>query len=338
MQNEYYLSERRRLESECEKQAGLLKSRDEEVSAFEAAEKVHVDELNILKQKNVALEDERNSLNGKVAELQSLVSVKDCELKDFDVTVTSFKSKNNGLADQVHVLETTCSGLHERLFEYDNLTERLEEFQNAELKVVNERVEKLDADLAEMACHLEEKFYPHLLTTIFDWRWLLTHVLKLVLVKCLNSSEYLTTLGYDISRFIEKEMQDGLVAGIDHGKEGRSLADIFAYNPSAEADFNSSLQELCKVDFPLLAELKSHKDASIKDIMNLLRLEGPLTDAPVLGETSLSFALGVSHSCVERIRANITAERLALLGVWTPLSEPLSTQNLISAASTSTSI
>ncbi|GKF23719.1 hypothetical protein Tco_0076041, partial [Tanacetum coccineum] len=109
-------------------------------------------------------------------------------------------------------------------------------------------------------------------------------------------------------------------AGIDHGREGRSLADIVAYNPSAEVDFNSFLQELREVDFPLLAELKSHKDASIEDIMNLLRLKGPLADAP------------------KWIRANIAAERLALLGVWTPLSEPLSVQNLISAASTSASI
>ncbi|GKG42615.1 hypothetical protein Tco_0476913, partial [Tanacetum coccineum] len=95
-----------------------------------------------------------------------LVSVKDRELKDVDATVTSLKSQNNGLADQVRVLETTCSGLHERLYGYENLTERLEEFQNAELKVVNERVEKLDADPAGMACYLEEKLYPHLLTTI----------------------------------------------------------------------------------------------------------------------------------------------------------------------------
>ncbi|GJY36922.1 hypothetical protein Tco_0422300 [Tanacetum coccineum] len=78
----------------------------------------------------------------------------------------------------------------------------------------------------------------------------------------------------------------------------------------------------------------------------LLRLESPLADAPgmdglqpdvkqlrvpiyksedqvVLGETSLSFALSVSDSRMERIRANITVERSALLGVWTPLSEPL---------------
>ncbi|GJX33308.1 hypothetical protein Tco_0243163 [Tanacetum coccineum] len=357
MQTEYCLSERRRLESECEKKAGLLRSRDKvvenlkaqlllqevvaaeavclrtQVSAFEAAEKVHVDELNTLKQKNMALEDEKKSLSGKVAELQSLV----------------------------RVLETTCSGLSERLSRYENLTERLEEFQNAELKVINERVEKLDADLAEMACNLEEKFYPHLLTTISGQRWLLTHGMKLVLVKCLNSSEYLIALGDAISHSIEKGMQDGLAVGIDHGRAVRSLVDIVAYNPSAEADFNFALQELREVDFRLLDDLKSHKDASIEDVMNLLRLESPFADAPgmdslqpdieqlkvtiyrsedqvVLGETSLSFALSVSHSCVERIRENITAERSALLGVWTPLSKPLFVLNLVGASSTSISV
>ncbi|GKF73058.1 hypothetical protein Tco_0219390, partial [Tanacetum coccineum] len=110
-------------------------------------------------------------------------------------------------------------------------------------------------------------------------------------------------------------------------------------------DFNSTLQKFREVDFPLLAELKSCKDASTKDIMNVLRLEGDLADAPgmndlqpdieqlkvpiyrsedqvVLGETSLSFALSVSHSRVERIRENIAAQRSALVGVWTPLSKP----------------
>ncbi|GKD31926.1 hypothetical protein Tco_1242704 [Tanacetum coccineum] len=110
MQTEYCLSERKRLKSECERQADLLKSRDEEVSAFEVAKKVHVDELNFLRQKNVALEDERNSLDGKVTELQSLVSTKDRELKDFDATVTSLKSQNDSLVDQVHAR----SGYHQK--------------------------------------------------------------------------------------------------------------------------------------------------------------------------------------------------------------------------------
>nr|GEX68184.1 transposase (putative), gypsy type [Tanacetum cinerariifolium] len=206
MRTVYCLSERKRLESECEKQADLLK---------------------------------------------------DLELKELNVVVSSLRSQKDGLVNQVHELEVTCFGLRERLSGYENLTDRLEEFQDAQLKVVNDKVAKLDADLAEMACYLEDKFYPHLLTTISGQRWLLTHGLKLVLIKCLNSSEYLTALRASISCSIEKGMQDGLAARIDHGREGRILTDVAAYNPSAEADFNSALQELRPLaDAPGMSDLQ----------------------------------------------------------------------------------
>ncbi|GJU50161.1 hypothetical protein Tco_1219716 [Tanacetum coccineum] len=192
-------------------------------------------------QRNVALENEKDSLDGKVTELQSLVSAKDLELKDLNVVVSSLKSQNDGLVDQVA---------------------------------------KLDADLLEMALHLEEKFYPHLVTTMYGRRWLLTSGIKLVVVKCLNSPEYLTALGSAVSRAIEKGMQNGLSADIDHEKAGRSLADVVAYNPAAKADYNFALQRLRVVDFPLLAKLSSHKDVSAADIMDLFCLESSLADAP----------------------------------------------------------
>ncbi|GKD87653.1 hypothetical protein Tco_1358807, partial [Tanacetum coccineum] len=258
-----------------------------EASKFEAVEKSLQDEVQALKEHNTSLEKERDALDVKVTELETSAVGKDRELTDLNAQLTFVKSHNDKLVDQVHELEMSSSRLQEKLS-----------------------------------------------------RWLLTHGLKLFLVKCLNSSEYLTDLGAAISCAIEKGMQDGLAAGINHGMKGRSLADVAAYNPSAGADYNSSLQELCEVDFSLLAELKSHKDASIEDIMSLLRLESPLVDVPgmgdlqpdieqlkvsihrsedhvVLGETSLSFALSVSHSRVERIRANIAAEQSALLALST---------------------
>ncbi|GKD70930.1 hypothetical protein Tco_1325020 [Tanacetum coccineum] len=206
-----------------------------------------------------------------------------------------------------------------------------------------------------------KKLYPHLLTIISGRRWLLTCGLKLNVVKCLNSLEYLTALGSAISRAIENGMQSGLSAGINHRKAGRSLEDVVAYNPAVEADYNFSLQRLRKVDFPLLAELSSHKDASVTDIMNPLRLESPLADAPrmsdlqpdveqlmlpihqfedqvVLGETSLSFALSVAHSQVEKIRGNVAAQRSALVDVWVPLVEPLSAENFMGVVGTSDSV
>nr|GFB45342.1 hypothetical protein [Tanacetum cinerariifolium] len=53
---------------------------------------------------------------------------------------------------------------------------------------------------------------------------------------------------------------------------------------------------------------------------------------------SQQFVLSVTHSRVERIRENVTANRPALIGVWTPLVDPLSVWNLVGEADTSNSV
>ncbi|GKE89087.1 hypothetical protein Tco_1566562 [Tanacetum coccineum] len=80
-------------------------------------------------------------------------------------------------------------------------------------------------------------------------------------------------------------MQEGLSVGITHGAAGRVLTDVAAYNPSAKADYLSALQRLQSVNFSLISELKSNKDASIDTIMNLLRLEDSLAERLNLTES-----------------------------------------------------
>nr|GEX71378.1 hypothetical protein [Tanacetum cinerariifolium] len=299
-------------------------------------------------------------LRAQVSAAEARKKIHTNEIDALNQRISSLRSQKDGLVDQVHALKTTSFSLCDKVLGYERLKEQIEEFQDIQMNVVNDKVAKLDADLLEIAFHLEEKFYPHFLTTISGRRWLSTHNLKLAIVKCLNSQEYLSALGATISR-IEKGMQNGLSTDIDHGKACRSLADVVAYNPVAKADYKSALQRLREVDFSLLAELKSQKDASVEDIMNLLRLESPLADAPgmndlqpnvdqlmlhvhqtedqvVLGETSLSFALSVTHSKVERIRENVEAKRSALIGVWTPLVDLLFVENLVGESGTSDSV
>ncbi|GJU49604.1 hypothetical protein Tco_1219159 [Tanacetum coccineum] len=210
---------------------------------------------------------------------------------------------------------------------------QLEKFKYERMKEVNDKFDKLDTDVIEMALHLEERFYPRLLTTIAGRMWLLTHGIKLVIAKCLHSPEYLSALGAAISMAIEKGIQDGLAAGITHGREGRVLSDVAAFNPFAESDYISALQELQDVNFSLLSELKSNKDASIETLMNILRLEEPVAerlglqdsqphadqlmvpihhspDQTVVGATSLSFSLDVS--CMESISGTVPETTTAL--------------------------
>nr|GEU91924.1 hypothetical protein [Tanacetum cinerariifolium] len=196
-----------------------------------------------------------------------------------------------------------------------------------------------------MALYLEEKFYPHLFTTIFGNKWLLTQGMELAIIKYLNSPEYLSTLETAISKAIEKGMQDRLSAGITHGKEGIVLTVVGAHNPSVEVDYISSLQQLQNMNFPLLTELKSNKDACIENVMNILRLEGPFvhklrldelqphvdqlmvpiyhsSKKVVIGATALSLALDVSSIRVWKIKENIANQRSALCDVFVPLADP----------------
>ncbi|GKE05418.1 hypothetical protein Tco_1397436, partial [Tanacetum coccineum] len=86
MRTEYCLSERSRLESKCKKQVDLLKARDDEVENLKAQlllkEAEAAEATRLRAQTNAALENEKDSLDGKVTKLQSLVSAKDLELKD----------------------------------------------------------------------------------------------------------------------------------------------------------------------------------------------------------------------------------------------------------------
>ncbi|GJU11051.1 hypothetical protein Tco_1133447 [Tanacetum coccineum] len=264
MRAEYNIRERRRLKSVMEERDSLLKARDEEIrnlkaqlllkeaeaakairlraeaSKFEAVEKSLQNEVKTLKEHNAILEKDKSELDMKVVDLAASVKVREQEVADLDA--------------QVHELETFYFPLPSNY------------------------VDKVYTDFVEMSLHLEERFYPHLRTTIAGHRWLLTHDIELVIAKCINSLEFLSALGVAIGKAVEKGMQDGLSAGITPGKEGRVLTDVDAYNPSVEDDCVSALQKLQHVNFSLFTELRSNKDASVEVLMNILRLDDALAE------------------------------------------------------------
>ncbi|GJS00855.1 hypothetical protein Tco_0317363 [Tanacetum coccineum] len=317
-----------------------------EASRFGIVEKSLRNEVKLLKERNAALKEENEVLDEKVADLAATVKVREQEAADSDALVTTVKLQNDSLADQ------------EKVTAYEKFVDQLEKFQDDKIKEVNDKLEKLDADVVAMVLHLEEKFYPHLLNTIAGRRWLLTHGMELAVTKCLNSMEYLSALGAAIGKAVEKGIQEGLSTGITHGIEGRTLTDIAAYNPSAEADYLAALHHLQSVNFSLLAELKSNKDASTETIMNLLRLEDRLADrlgltasqpradqlmvpihhSPdhrVIGASALSLSLDVSNFRVQKIKENLANRVSALRDVFIPLSEPLSVTALTGTEGTS---
>ncbi|GKB78272.1 hypothetical protein Tco_0945167 [Tanacetum coccineum] len=185
-------------------------------------------------------------LSGQIADVEAVEATRVNELKDLkekeadlegrdlsnlqlscdelSVKASSLEFEKEKLVDQVSALETTCSGLY------------------------------LDAELMRMALHLDEEFYPCYLTTIAGQKWILSRRLRLVVMKCLQSPEYLAALGGAIG--------------------------FAAYDPATEENYVAAVNALRAVDFPFLAQLASHKDSSMSDLMDLLCLEGPAAEAP----------------------------------------------------------
>ncbi|GKE93605.1 hypothetical protein Tco_1574700, partial [Tanacetum coccineum] len=154
--------------------------------------------------------------------------------------------------DQVHELEVSSADLREKLKTYEGSLKQLEEFQDNLMGPLRARLAEIDVDFTRCCMRFQESFYPHLLNVIAGRRWLLTHGMKLLVVKCLNLNEYMEALGHAFGRAIEKGMHEGLAAGIKHGQAGRRLTDLEAYIPSAEDDFNSAIRDLRDLNFPLL--------------------------------------------------------------------------------------
>nr|GEY18085.1 transposase (putative), gypsy type [Tanacetum cinerariifolium] len=280
-----------------------------------------------VQERNVALEVDKGTLEGQVTAFESAAAAK----YNKHASLTA-QSQKDSLIDQVSSLETTCSGLRDQVSGYELFKAQYEAVQDEQVKVLSDKVAGLDTELMRMALHLDEEFYPWFLSTIAGRR--------------------------AVGHAIDKGMQDGLVTGIDHGKAGRGLVDVAAYNPSAKANYVFAVNALHAMGFPLLVQLESQKDASIADIMGLLHLEGHATETPktsqfqpspkqlmfpihrtedqvVIGESSLSFSLNVVHARIQRIRRDVVSHRLSISNAMVPLIEPLFAENLVGEASTS---
>ncbi|GKC87786.1 hypothetical protein Tco_1148435 [Tanacetum coccineum] len=267
---EFNIRERRRLFAKCEEQESLLVQTNEE---------------------NASL---KKQLLLKEAEAVEAIRLRG--------QAYAFEATEKSLQEEVKLLRERSLALENFVFCFTGAPDE-------QVKMMEKKLAKVDADLVAAMLHLEETFCPHLLTVVASRRWLLDHGMKLVVVK--------------------------------------NLEDVAAYNPSTDADYDAAMQQFRDVSFSLLSELKSRKDASIEEVMDILRLEGSLAeflgmgdlqpsvdqlmvpiyhpeDPVAVGSTSLSFSLDVLNQRVERIKGNLAAIRSALLGVFSPLRDPLS--------------
>nr|GEV81992.1 hypothetical protein [Tanacetum cinerariifolium] len=120
----------------------------------------------------------------------------------------------------------------------------------------------------------------------------------------------------------------------DHRKARRWLAEVAAYNPTVKANYVAAVNALCAVDFPLLAQFATHKDSRISDLMDLLRLEGPVAETPKAGkcfrlEGPAAKTLDLAHARMRKLEENAAPRWLPISDAVVPIVEPLSAENII---------
>ncbi|GJR80281.1 hypothetical protein Tco_0151066 [Tanacetum coccineum] len=112
-------------------------------------------------------------------------------------------------------------------------------------------------------------------------RWVIGHGLRLAVMKCVESSEIRHAFANVVSAGLAKGMSEGLKYNIEHGKDGRDLADVEAYDPEANNKLVKALQDLKDLKYPMVDQLEKLKDAPMELIMASLHLKSDTgKDAP----------------------------------------------------------
>ncbi|GJX47904.1 hypothetical protein Tco_0273094 [Tanacetum coccineum] len=118
---------------------------------------------------------------------------------------------------------SSSADIREKLEMYEGILKQLEEFQDNLMGPLRTRLAEIDADFTRCCMRFQENFHPHLLNVVAGRRWLLTHGMNFLWLSDLISNEYNGGTCHTLfGRAIEKGMQEGLAAGIEHGR----LADV----------------------------------------------------------------------------------------------------------------
>ncbi|GJX50692.1 hypothetical protein Tco_0277537 [Tanacetum coccineum] len=192
---------------------------------------------------------EVNGLRGRISELEAATVAKSKEVSSLSVQnvellgkVSGLELVCDGLKGQVTKLEADYESLHSEVAGEARLRVKFASIQDVEARRFKERSAELDARIVGLKHDIDAKLYTHMLTIVVGRRW------------------------------------EGLEAGIEHGKVGRSLAEIDDYDSRVGATYVAAVNEFENVSFTLLEQLEALKDSPFELFMSALTLKGDYVD------------------------------------------------------------
>nr|GEY42855.1 hypothetical protein [Tanacetum cinerariifolium] len=208
--------------------------------------------------------DMKKAAENKSAELSK-------ELKNMWSLFLDLQVRNNRLSQQVSTLQEQVSG-------EEKLKAAFEKFKQYEDNRVEQCCAEMDACLDALSIDFDEELYPRMLIAIACRRWMIGRRLRLVVIKCSESTELRQAFADVVSAGIAKGMSKGLKHEVEHEHAKLDLEAIEAYDPEAEAKYIAALHALKNMKYPLVDQLESLKDAPMDVIMASLHLESDTED------------------------------------------------------------
>nr|GEY72199.1 hypothetical protein [Tanacetum cinerariifolium] len=242
------------------------------------------------------------SLHGRVSEMKAgAVISKEVETlgkqnAELLSKVFAIESEREELNRHVIKLGDDCERLRKEVVGEAKLREEFKSFQDVEACRFEQKSAELDSRIADVRRDMDNDLYPHMFTTIDERRWILSHGVRLTVMKCAQSDECRSALGKVISLAVDQGIQEGLEAGIEHGKSIRSLAQVEAYNPGVKDDFVSAITDFENLSFALLDELESLKDSPLASVTVPIYSESGSVSSEIL----LSEVVPIARASVER--------------------------------------
>nr|GEX99865.1 transposase (putative), gypsy type [Tanacetum cinerariifolium] len=144
----------------------------------------------------------------------------------------------------------------------------LEEFRQG----VEERLEKQEGKLRKLSIEYDEELYPHLVSSIAERRWLISHGLRLTAMCTLESQEVKQSFG-DV---VKCALARGRAEAVEELHENKLLtvpaAQVPGYNKDAYEELVAAMEKMKLLELPHIAQLERDQDYPIDVIMAGLTL------------------------------------------------------------------
>ncbi|GJW59209.1 hypothetical protein Tco_0105940 [Tanacetum coccineum] len=236
-----------------------------------------------------ARRDQRiQAIEGEKKNLETLLEAKAGMRKAAEAKNAELVKEMESLRAQFTELQVSCDGLSHQVLTLpaqvtgeEKIKAAFEEFKKYEDERVSAQCAEIDSRLDAFSIDFDEELYPHMLTAIAGYRWVIGHDLRLAVLKCAESLELRQTFADVVSAGITKGFCDGLKYGVEQGEAKLDLAMVEGYDLKAEGKFIATMQALKYLKYPLIDELEKLSDAPMDVLMASLYLESDTReDAP----------------------------------------------------------